>query len=798
MFMKKIFSLMLAFVCAMFVGVSCTPDSGQENNGGVTYTSTINVTGAPEANLAPAAGELSLGYSIENATLTDALVVTTEAAWVHVGEIGEATVAITYDANTDAPNSPAREAVIKFAYNGAADVLVTLKQDSAAPTFTVAFDEATLTCGYASYTWTTANTEITYALLSTQDLGQFGIAGETPEELLTNYISTLAGYGMLTEEYAEWGYWYKGAPVEGMYKEAYRYDAKESVQVYAVGFSAEDTGEIDPNMETPIFKVTLLTPVHVWDVPFKPYPTVVVAEADMTKNVTSAAGEIVIDCVVENPMEGETVLCQTEAAWVVPSWADNKLTLAYEANTAAVARRAKIAVQYGYYTNPFEITLVQEKDANAVATTLEVKVTGTTFNGIWVDVTPSDANALYALDTTTPEKNWETGAEVAMDWATVAENLLSYVPGTTTFHKGELKGHFIKMNPSNYEWYGLDYYVYAVAVDATSEEGTDWQGNPKTTWTVNGILSDVYYDRTTIDNSKTPSVEWDLTKNPELVWNESAERYDLEVVENTTVVLNFIVNNPADGAFLALNGTSLYDSYNVVDGEPVVDNAAGTVTIKIDKFDTSKKYHYVSPSFKYTNAEGDTWGITTPTLRLTQVEAPKATELVITPDQIADINKAGSYYLADGTNQVVATESTWLKWTSLGINLEACRVMVSTADGYQGLFQFQGDASNVEKQGFLGNATSNGEVKQVVVEAYSTYDTPSFNLYYGDAKLPKDSAKVLAAASNCVKGASQGMIGSYECFTFTCTFEVPAGNEYFAVRNDSKGATYIKSITVKY
>ena len=86
--MKKIFSLMLAFVCAMFVGVSCTPDSGQENNGGVTYTSTINVTGAPEANLAPEAGELSLGYAITNATLTDALVVTTEAAWVHVGEIG--------------------------------------------------------------------------------------------------------------------------------------------------------------------------------------------------------------------------------------------------------------------------------------------------------------------------------------------------------------------------------------------------------------------------------------------------------------------------------------------------------------------------------------------------------------------------------------------------------------------------------------------------------------------------------------------------------------------------------------
>ena len=791
--MKKIFSLMLAFVCALFVGVSCTPDSGQENNGGVTYTSTITVTGAPEANLTPAAGELSLGYAITNPTLTDALNVTTEATWVHVGEISETAVAITYDANTDAPGAPAREAVIKFAYNGAEDVLVTLKQDTQAPSFTVEFSN--VTPQMAQYVCTPADNEMLYLLASSQDLGQYGVQGETPTELMTNYVNMLAMYGMLTGEADQW-FVFQGANTE-MPKEASRWSAEENVTVYAVGITVTATGETD-EYGTPVVNVAQVTAVHVWDVPFKPYPTVVVAEADMTKNVTSAAGEVVIDCVVENPMEGETVLCQTEAAWVVPSWADNKLTLAYEANTAAVSRRAKIAIQYGYYTNPFEVTLVQEKDANAVATTLEVKVTGTAFNGIWVDVTPSDLNATYALDTTTPEKDWETGAELPMDWATVSENLLSYVPGTTTFHKGELKNHFIKMNPSNYEWYGLDYYVYAVAVDATSEEGTDWNGNPKTTWTVNGILSEVFYDRTTIDNSKMPSVEWDLTKNPELVWNENSERYDLEVVENTTVVLHFIVNNPAEGAFLALNGNSLYDSYNVVDGEPVVDNAAGTVTIKIDKFDEAKKYHYVSPSFKYTNAEGDTWGITTPTLRLTQVQAPQATELVITPDQIADINKAGSYYLADGTNQDVTNEATWLKWAVSGINLEACRAMVSTADGYQGLFQFQGDASAAAKQGFLGNATSNGEVKQVVIEAYSTYDTPSFNLYYGDAKLPNDSSKVLDVAQNCVKGASQGMIGNYECFSFTCTFEIPAGNEYFAVRNDSKGATYIKSITVKY
>ena len=796
--MKKLFTLMLAFACAMFVGVSCTSDSAKENTPQgpepePTYTSTINVTGAPEANLTPAAGELSLGYAIENPTLTDALEVTTEATWVKVAEISETNVLLTYETNTDAPGSPAREAVIKFAYNGAKDVLVTLKQDSQAASFTVEFSN--VTPQMAQYVCTPADNEMLYLLASSQDLGQYGVQGETPTELMTNYVNMLASYGMLTGEADQW-FVYQGANTE-MPKDASRWSAEESVTVYAVGISVTVTGEVD-EYEMPIVNTALTTAVHAWEVPFLPYPTLTIAEADLNKTVASTAGEVVINCAIENPIEGTELLVETEAAWVTSSFADGKLTLAYEANTAAVARRASIAVSYGYYTNPTEIILTQEKDSNAVAITLNIEVVSTQFNGIVVNVTPSDKNVTYAMNYQAVEKDWETGAEVATDWMKVSENLLSYT-GNATFHKGDLTNHLIKMNPSNYEWYGYDYYVYAVAVDATSEETTDWQGNPKTEWTVNQILSDVSYSKTTIDVSKMPSLEWDLTKNPELVWNANADRYDLEVVEGSTVVLNFIVNNPVDGGVVKLNGNSLYDSNNVVDGEPVVDNAAGTVTIKIDKFDTAKSYHYVSPSFIYTNAEGDTWGITTPTLRLTQVE--KITEIVLTPDQISSINTPGSYKLADGTAQDVNNEATWLKWTSVE-NFEACKVLYASNTSepiYDGLFQFQGDASNVEKQGFLGNVTSNGEVKQVIIETYSSYDTPSFNLYYGDAKLPKDAAKVIDVTSCCVKGDLIGKNKSgYDVYSFTCTFEIPAGNEYIAVRNDSKGATYIKNITIKY
>ena len=611
--MKKIFTLMWAIVCAALTIVSCTPDNGDDNNGGVTYTSKITVTGAPEANLTPAAGELSLGYAIENATLTDALVVTTEAAWVKVGEIGEATVALTYEANTDAPGSPAREAVIKFAYNGAEDKFVTLTQNTEAAVF--AMEYSNVTCNTANYVCTPADGEMLYFM---QNVAELPTQGETPLEKMQSLLPLLLENNMIQAEPDYW-YTFKGSNAE-MPGEAYRYSAEQEFEIYVVGIKITETVEA----EGMVFATAaeLATPVHVFKVPFLPYPSLTIAEADLTKNVTSAAGEVVINCVVENPMEGSEVYVQTEATWVTPSYADGKITLAYEANTAAVARRAVVSVGYGDYVRPVELTLVQEKDANAVAITLNIEVVGTQFNGIIVNVTPSDKNVTYALNHTTPEKDWETGAELPIDWMGKAEDLLSYV-GNETFHNGDLTNYLIKTNVGNYKYDGYDYYVYAIPVEATSEETTDYWGNPKTEWTVSQILGEAAVsEKVTIDVSKMPKLEWDLTKNPDLVWNESAERYDLEVVENTTLVLHFIVNNPADGAFLALNGNSLNDSFNVVDGEPVVDNAAGTVTIKIDKFDTSKKYHYVTPSFKYTNADGDTWGITTPGLRLTQVENP--------------------------------------------------------------------------------------------------------------------------------------------------------------------------------
>jgi hypothetical protein len=404
--MKKIFTLMLTLACALFVGVSCTNDQGTTDGKAVKVT----VSGAPEANLAPEAGEFTLNYAVANGSLTGVLEVTSEAAWIHVGEIGETTVAIAYDANTEAPGSAPREAVISLAYTDAEVVTVTVKQDSQAPSFAVEF--LNVTPQQAQYVCTPVDNEMLYLLVSSQELGQYGVQGTTPAELMQNYIQLLAANYMLPTQPDNY-FVYQGASTD-MPKEASRWSAEDSVTVYAVGFKATKTEEAEGMVFAT--EAELATAVHVWNVPFLPYPSLTIAEADLNKTVTAAAGEVTIDCTIENPVEGTELMVETEATWVTASYADGKITLAYEANTAAVARRASIAVSYGYFTNPTEITLVQEKDANAVAVTLNIEVVGTQFNGIIVNVTPSDANATYALNQCAVETDGETGAVVETDW----------------------------------------------------------------------------------------------------------------------------------------------------------------------------------------------------------------------------------------------------------------------------------------------------------------------------------------------------------------------------------------------
>ena len=537
----------------------------------------------------------------------------TSDSWITIittsGYAGESTLRFRVDGNPNSAERIGKILVMCDDYNISAELVVS-QMPSEAASFTFSVDESTLTCQMADVQVSLSDAEMLYLAVTSQELEQYGVMGETKEELLNNYMSLLASNYML---YGKPDYWfvYQGNMADaGAAKSATRRSEEEKVTVYAVGFVPTET----VTEEDMIFATAaqFVTPISVYEVPFKAYPVVTVDSEKLSHTVASAAGEVVIDWKLENPIKDTEFYIESSAAWVTATWADNKLTVKYEENALPVARQAKLSVSYGDYVRPVEVTILQKKNATAEpATTLKVTVKGTQFNGILVDVESSNADVVYALTHTPYAED--------INWVEKAEQLLGK-KREQIFHKGNLTDYLLKTNVGNYAWYGLDYYVYAVAVDATSEEKENYSGQKYTQWNVTQILTDVVVsEKVTIDDSKMPVVTWDLEKSG-LVLNDKGY-YVRDVEENSTVVLYFKVENPVEGASLKLNGTKLSDSFNVVDGEPVIDNEAGTITFKIDAFDASKSQHYIRPGFKYTNAEDDMWGIMTPDLQLNHVQA---------------------------------------------------------------------------------------------------------------------------------------------------------------------------------
>ena len=552
--MKKLFTLMLAMLCALFVGVSCTPNDG-DGNGGVP---------APD------------------------------------------------------------------------------------PEFKITFIQETLTAQFAACTVEPKDETMLYVLPSNQDLEQY--AQMMPENDGTNegkikaYIEMLAQFGMVYPDMEEVDGQFvcKGPQVEYP-REYYRMDGAQEVEIYAAGFSMV----YDEATSMPV--VTLLTAVEVTKVPFKAYPVVTIAEEALNQTVASAAGTTTIDCALENAIAGTEWSFESSAEWLSASWADNKLTLNYEANTAPVARKATVFVTYGDYTW-FELAVTQEKDAAAEDVTFQIQVVESRFNVFVVNVTPSKKDVRYILSAITYDEAANLEDEAS---SSIGRSGLAYFTG-------DLQNHLIKTNVGMYQWNGTDFNIIAYAVDIKAENDEDWQGNPIVRETVTAVLSSVSSTgKQSVDVSKMPTLQW-VTDG--MTYNDAQQRYEMNVVEGTTVTLSYVLTNAVEGGIVKVNGQSLYDSKNVVNGEPVVDQTACTVTFNIDAFDTTQKYgNYVEPTFVYTNADGDNWNVTTQDLRLIHVQAPAVTTYAKI-ERVEDL-VAGEYY-AGGYLNSYDYNGTTHDWTA--------------------------------------------------------------------------------------------------------------------------------------
>ena len=509
--MKRFFTSMLALACAMFVGVSCTPDNGEGSN------------------------------------------------------------------------------------------------DPKDLTFKVTFSDATP--GYAAYTCTPSN-NAAYIIANSLQLQEFSIKGATPEELMSNYLQTLADYEMLTNEY-KGNYWYKGKS-SGTVE---RYDAEQTATIYAVGFAVKET-----DMGTVAEFTTEVTAVEV---PFNEYPVVTVPGANeenqVAVSVAYEAGSCTVEYVIENVDPNAKVYTENAPAWVTSvEWADNVLTITVAENEKAVARTATLPVMYGdpnsYVSYSYhDVVLTQAKNPNATPVTFDVKIKESKFYGFDVDVTPSDPEVKYVVNVCTYEANKDL---TSLANGAVGNWNPQYYTGTQTALP-------VSANPASYDWNGYDYYVYVYAIETTTEKRTQWQFVDGEYVQVEvemekvvAVASEVYSDYGTVAYEQMPKL---TLVGDNLNYDANEEDYKYVVYgAGHTYTFSYEVENPVEGAALALNGggDEADDNYFADllgnDNKVVFDNEAKTVTLTLNDFPADWNYSWepkVEMSFSYRGPNGETWGV---------------------------------------------------------------------------------------------------------------------------------------------------------------------------------------------
>ncbi len=137
-------------------------------------------------------------------------------------------------------------------------------------------------------------------------------------------------------------------------------------------------------------------------------------------------------------------------------------------------------------------------------------------------------------------------------------------------------------------------------------------------------------------------------------------------------------------------------------------------------------------------------------------------------------------------SQNVNDASTYYTWKMNDVTFAGAKICKATNEDYAGLIQMQGNASDKNKQGFLGNADDLKKITKVVVVSRNTKYEPTEHLYVGTSAFP--------LGQNAVTRTDMKQEGQ----TYTETFDISGDFGYFVVANDKQGAFYIESVTVYY
>lgn len=599
--MKKIFTLMLAFACAMFVGVSCTPDTG-EGGGEDQYAVTINVA-TPEV-FAAEGGEAELTYTLSKEIAGEAVVLDTEAtaSWLSVGqpEDGSYKVLLSCTANQMA-NGQQRTTTFTLSYKDAKDVVVTVAQEPATEQFEVIFSNQTPFSADASVHPKDLSMTWGATLVHGGELSD----GQSPAEYLLANMATMVeeigGYYKLFLFMSAGGQYTSATGCSKSLFACQQTWDKSKMYLCIVGLKDVDSSLAEMLKNDPYavyseeFSLAtdnskLATAVQVVEVETLPEPSFTL---DAEKTVAYTAGEFTLDAPLANVWGEGTVDVQTDVTWVTPTWENGKLTVAYTESPYAIDRKAIVQLQYVVkvqvalpwdpsqtyeeekYFGTTQLVLTQEKNPNVTPVTLTIEVLESHFDHILVNVTPSDLEAEYVLNAIekTDFNNYRDG-----DWAQVQEidlrNPSRYV------HTGKLENYKLAISTgyaSSWDW-----YAYAYAVDSTNKVATG-----ELTYQEVAVLNDAphftcpegWVDNEgqfelTVSEPGTYTVKLNLAYAPEdaTIWSNTWPNSDTEftltyynyifdkvTIDNTNKTVTFTVAEPTDWTY----GFDPYSSFGL-------------------------------------------------------------------------------------------------------------------------------------------------------------------------------------------------------------------------------------------
>lgn len=539
---------MLLLACALLTFVAC--EKGLKEDGDQAAL-VIQPLSEP---LPAKGGTAELSYTL-NSIISGAEIVISEptATWIHdiTMDCVASKITFEYDTNLLYQATEPRSASFTITYGSLEPQTVTVQQSVLAAPFTLTWSDKTPLTAY--YTCTPNDPTEFYLIEKVEKSMIEGMSEKgTWEENVVAWAAEMVKYGFedgMTGEYPT-------AAQKELNPEINSFpNTGVAAYVYVIGYSMDG---VYPEV----------TSIGLYEPEFLPTP---VLNVESSYETSHEAGSKEFNITIDNAIEGAALVAESSEDWLKATLDGSKLKVEFEANAYSKPRTATVTLSYDKNRETFAtaaVNISQTKNPNAEIYTFQLEVVETHWDHAIVKVTPSNKSIKYVVGSVykgTYDNGYGSDEALMTSVAKDDEKLV---------FTGDQASCKVPVN-TNYHGFA-NWYFYVFAVNDTE----------------NAAISDL--NKTLVEQvtNDKPSISW-----------ENDEQLNVPA-EGGTFVLKYKFSTPDPNGGVKINGGTVYDSYKLLKvNPPVINEEECTVTVEINPYDSSKKYHYVNVGITYYNKE---------------------------------------------------------------------------------------------------------------------------------------------------------------------------------------------------